>query len=79
MAEFFKTLYRGWMKVAHGIGRVNTAILLTLFYFVFLGVAKIVTVLLGKDLLDSAWKDRSSYWRARSDFKIDWDRFLRPY
>lgn len=67
------------MKVAHAIGRVNTTILLTVFYVVFLGVAKLVSLLTRTDLLDTRWRDRPSYWKTRENFKIDKDAFLKPY
>lgn len=86
MKEFLKKLverlrpfYRAWMVFAHFIGRINTAILLTLFYFLFLGIAKVVTLLGRKDLLDTRWKDRSSYWKKRVNFRLGADSFLRPY
>ena len=79
VTRWFKVLYKGWMKVAHFIGRVNTTILLTLFYFVFLGIAKLAIVISGKDLLDSRLGDRPSYWKERKDFKVDKKAFLKPY
>jgi len=79
MKELLKQLYRTWMAFAHILGRINTTILLTVFYFSFLGVAKIIMVLSRKDLLDSKWKDRSNYWKRRQNFKIDRQAFLKPY
>jgi len=79
LMRFLKQLYKIWMKFAHLIGRVNTAILLTLFYFLFLGVAKLVTVLLRKDLLDERLGDRASYWRKREGGIIPPENFLKPY
>ena len=77
--ESLKTLYRLWMKFAHALGRVNTLIFLTLFYFIFLGIAKAVCVIAGKDPMDSKWKDRKSYWRQRTHFKVDRETCLKPY
>lgn len=74
-----KSIYRLWMKFAHLIGRINTVILLTLFYIVFLGVTKLAAVLLRKDLLDQSWRDRPSYWKPRKDFKLSKEAFLKPY
>ena len=79
MKQFFKALYRGWMKFAHVLGRINTAILLTLFYFLFLGLAKLITVISRADLLDNRWKDRPSFWRGRKGFKADKAALLKPY
>lgn len=79
MKQYSKALYRAWMQFAHFIGKINTAILLTLFYFLFLGVARLVTLVSRADLLDSRWRDRPSYWRRREGFKADKDDFLKPY
>lgn len=74
-----KFLYKIWMTIALFIGRVNTAILLTLFYFLFLGIAKVAALLTGKDLLDERWKDRPSYWKKREKLPVDRVSFLKPY
>ena len=79
MKQFFKALYRGWMKFAHFIGKINTAILLTLFYFLFLGFAKLITIISRADLLDSRWRDRPSYWKKRENFLCTKETFLKPY
>jgi Saxitoxin biosynthesis operon protein SxtJ len=36
MRTLFHALKRGWMAFAHALGKVNTVIILTLFYFVLL-------------------------------------------
>lgn len=79
MIKLLKSLYRVWMKIAHFIGRVNSTILLTIFYVVVLGLGKLAVALSGKDPLDSRWRDRTSYWRKRENFKVDRNKFLRPY
>ena len=79
MKEILKAIYRGWMKFAHFIGRINTAIILTLFYAVFIGVGRIALFILRKDILDLRFKDRPSYWKKRQDFKADIPSFLKPY
>ncbi len=79
VVRFLRPVYKIWMKIAHVIGTVNTFILMTLFYIVFIGVAKLVTLLGRKDLLDSRWKDRPSYWKRRENFQVDKKAFLKPY
>ena len=86
MKEFLRSLvrplkpvWRAWQRIAHIIGRVNTTILLSIFYFVILGIAKFVTVLGRKDLLDERWKDRTSYWRKRERLQVRGEDFLKPY
>ena len=36
MKKFLQFLWKGWLRFAHVVGRVNTVILLTVFYFVVL-------------------------------------------
>lgn len=74
----FKVLYRGWMKIAHAIGKVNTLLLLTIFYFLILGIAKLIVLILRKDLLGLRQKG-SSYWKERKDFTLDRNAYLKPY
>lgn len=77
--RILKAVYGVWLKVAHAIGRVNTLILLTLSYFIFFGIPKLLCVLLRKDFLDSRWRDRPSYWRKKSPIRVDRETFLKPY
>lgn len=77
--NFLKPAYRVWMKFAHILGKINTAILLTVFYFVFLGIAKLFVVITRKDLLDLKWKDRSTYWKKREHSEMTRDAFLKPF
>lgn len=77
--DLLKPLYRVWMKFVHVIGKINTVLLLSLFYFVFLGIAKLFATLSRKNLLDSRWKDRESYWKKREHFQVNREAFLKPY
>lgn len=79
IASFLKWIYRPILKTAHLIGKVNTAILLTIFYFVFLGFARLTVLIMKKDPLDARWKDRESYWKKRESFSVDRNSFLEPY
>jgi|GEM_PF-1900289 len=79
IVNFLKLAYRLWMGFAHILGKINTAILLTVFYFLLIGTAKLFLILTRKDLLDSRWKDRSSYWKKREHFEATRDPFLKPF
>ena len=86
MNRIFNSLWRGlkfawrvWLKIAHTIGKINTVILLTIFYFLILGIAKLITLCGRKDLLDERWKDRSSYWGKREKLVAIPEAFLKPY
>jgi len=77
--KWLKALYRHWLKFAHGVGKINTAILMTVFYLVVLGLAKLGMLFSRQDPLDSRWKDRASYWKKRKDFPTSKEAFLKPY
>jgi len=49
--RWLQPLYRGWMKVGHGLGFVNTRILLSIGYFFVLTPIGVIRRLLGKDSL----------------------------
>lgn len=60
-----KLLLRGWgawKQIAHAIGRFQTRVLLTVFYFLILGGAWILMRLFGRDPLNRRSKNISSYW-----------------
>jgi hypothetical protein len=57
----WNSLKKGWMIFALALGWFNTRLLLTVFYLI-LGIPALVLKLIGKDLLDRGFKNRSSYW-----------------
>ena len=77
--RILKLIYKGWMKVAHAIGKINTLILLTFFYLTVLAVARLMVWFLRKDPLDLQWADEESYWRTREELSINRADFLKPY
>jgi len=69
MKNLFKKLWNGWKKVAHKIARVQTKILVSLFYFLILVPLGAVFRVFGWDPLESRgfrsskpsnWKDVTS-------------------
>ena len=65
MKKILSLVWRGWKKFAHGLGIVNTKILLTLTYFLILSVISVIGRLFGADLLDRRMKPKPSYWHKR--------------
>lgn len=63
MRGFFKKLYAGWMRFAHRLGVINTAILLTIVYVVGIGPMWLVTRLFRDDALGD--REAPSYWKSR--------------
>jgi hypothetical protein len=59
-------LHRGWMWVGHGLGWVNTRLLLAAVYFLLMTPLGLLMRLVGRDPLDRRMGDRTSYWKARA-------------
>lgn len=61
-----KKVYDRWMKVAHVIGMIVTAVILTVLFFVVFGIAGIMLRILRKDILDLKMnRGAESYWKIR--------------
>ncbi len=54
-----------WKKLARRLAIVQTTIILTLFYFLMIGIFALVIKLLRKDLLDKKWKKNKSFWKDK--------------
>ncbi|MBI3599215.1 MAG: hypothetical protein HY097_01040 [Nitrospinae bacterium] len=66
MKNFFKKVYDYWMLFAKALGWVNTRILLSIIYFIVFSIFRVISIVIGKDLLDrKIEKDRESYWNKR--------------
>lgn len=58
----------GWLILAHGMGWVNTRVLLTLFYYLVISPVGLAMRLFGRDPLDRRWSpDQPSYWTKREE------------
>lgn len=62
MKKALKLVWAGWKKVAAIIGRTQTRILLTLFYFMVAGPAWVFMKLFGKDPLNRRTLDNATFW-----------------
>ena len=65
--KILKVLYKYWMKFAHVLGRVQTAILLFLIYFLSVGTIALISFIFRKDFLDKKFADKESFWADRGD------------
>jgi hypothetical protein len=57
-------VYAGWTKFFQAIGKVWTAVILSVVYVGSVGVIGLVMRLLGKDPLDRTLKAEPTFWRA---------------
>ncbi|HEX5734979.1 MAG TPA: hypothetical protein VF131_19265 [Blastocatellia bacterium] len=62
LIRFFKRVWAGWKRVAGVIGRFQTRIILTVFYFVVAGPAWVLIRLFDKDMLARRRGGDLSYW-----------------
>lgn len=60
-----KQIWVFWKKFARRVAFIQTTIILTLFYFLMIGIFAIVIKLLRKDLLDKRWKQNKSFWKDK--------------
>ncbi len=67
MKAFFSLLWRGWKKFAHVLGIINTKILLSITYFIMMGLISTIGRLFGADLLDRRMKPKESYYHEREN------------
>ena len=79
MKEFFKPLYRGWMKFAHGLGWVNTRIILTLVYYLVFSPLAILFKIIGKDPMNRKIGSADTYWIERDSAPFDRERARRQF
>ena len=62
MIKTLKRVWAGWKRIANFIGRIQTRIILTLFFFVVAGPAWVLIRLFGKDLLNQRIGNDLNYW-----------------
>jgi hypothetical protein len=60
-----RPVYRHWMKLSHGLGWLNTRLLLGAAYLLLLTPIGVVMKLVGRDPLSRRLRDRDSYWVTR--------------
>lgn len=80
LPERLRPVYRGWMKVAHLIGKmVNTLVLTFAYYVVITPSALIKRALGGAPIRTRPDKKASSYWIARTEPAQPKERFLKRF
>ena len=66
MISFLRWLYKGWMSFAHLLGTVQTYIILSLIYFVALGLIAPFVRLFMSDPLSRLMSEKGSAWSPKS-------------
>ncbi len=75
-----RPIYDAWLKIAHFISRVVTAIILTVAYYLVITPSALAKrVFGGRPLPTKPDKDISSYWVTRSEPAQPKERFVKRY
>ena len=73
-------LERLFFKVGRFMAKINTAVILTLVYFIIIAPVSVFLKLIGRDILDSEVEPaRESYWEIREDPPFEKDNYDRQY
>ena len=73
MKKILSKIWAGWKKFAHLLGRVNTEIILFLFYFLIFTPFGLLTKLFGHDPLNRKIRGNST-WREVKIGKFDQEK-----
>ena len=69
-----------WMLLAEGLGFVMNRVILRPLFFVFLSPGAIVIRLIGKDLLERNYRQRSgSYWVPKTEAVVEPEPYERQF
>lgn len=77
--SFLRKLWKGWKAIAHRIGKVQTFLLMTLFYILILGPIAVVLRVLGKRPLQYRNKDTQTYWHSKPDQSRGEAQYFQSY
>jgi len=65
MRKFLSKIWAGWKRFAHILGRINTAIILFLFYYLIFAPFGMVMRLFGYDSLRKKSKGKSNWQEVK--------------
>jgi len=86
MRSLLNKLWSGIKAFSKKVAYVQSIIILTLFYFMIIGLFSIFIKLLGKDILNKKWKDKKksflkihSYWIKKEKIEINLENARRQF
>jgi len=86
MRSLLNKLWSGIKAFSKKVAYVQSIIILTLFYFMIIGLFSIFIKLLGKDLLNKKWNDKKksflkvhSYWIKKEKIEINLENARRQF
>lgn len=71
MGDRLRALWKGWLRIARAIGVVNTAVLLTILYWLVVVPLGVILRLLGKDPLRLRRGPERTLWHAKRSLRLD--------
>lgn len=74
-----RAFHAAWMKIAHVLGAINSRIILSAAFYLFLAPLGLLTRLLGRDPLDRRGPARDSYWVPRKRTRQTREGFERLF
>ena len=74
-----RAFHRGWMKMAAGLGYVNSRILLSILYLAIFAPYGFALRLLGRDPLNRRGPGKPTYWEPRSATRQRREQFERLF
>jgi hypothetical protein len=78
--KIFVPIFKLWMKITHFIGKIISAFILGLFFYLIIAPAGLVMKCLGRDPLSKSWdKNIDSYWIKRDQKLSDPKRIEQQF
>lgn len=75
----FRKAWQVWKSFAHRLGKIQTTIIVSLFYFLVVGLVWLVSFLLRKDLLNVRRRNRPTFWVSKEPMEVSWERAKRMF
>lgn len=80
MKRFLLFLWENWKRVARFIGKVNSYILLFIFYFIFIGITSLIIQLFRVDILKKRIiEGGDTFWIPKEWRDEDLERIKRQF
>ncbi len=66
MKRILRSIWSGWKKFAHALGVFNTKVILTILYFIVIGISAVFGRIFSRDMLDRRFDNADSLWKPKS-------------
>ena len=66
MRRILRSIWSGWKKFAYALGAFNTKVILTILYFLVIGISAVFARIFIRDILDRRFDRADSLWKLKS-------------